>query len=263
MKYLAFASCAFQSRLAYRSQIWAQLVAEFAAVIAKIAIWTSLISARGSAGGVSRADMLTYSMLGASVASSWEWQKFLQRLGNQVRTGDVAAYFTRPASFPAIIFFEALGSVAFKALFVMAPVIVTVTLVYGISPPASAWHAALFAGFWVVAFLILFALGAIFALFSFWLMTTFSLEWLLLGMLTILSGGFIPFWFYPEALAPYLVLQPLAWVGFHPMAVYLGKYSVTESLAYLAGGMGWLGILALAAALLWRTTARRLVVQGG
>ena len=100
-------------------------------------------------------------------------------------------------------------------------------------------------------------------LLAFWLLTAFSLEWFLQGLLTLLSGFLVPLWFFPPAAAGVIVHLPFSYLAYHPMAVYLGKLDVTATLTTLAIGIGWVGILTGIAAWLWSRAARRLVVQGG
>ena len=64
--YLAFAASAFQTRLAYRGQVWAAVFGDLVVVFAKVAIWTSIFAGIGGvANGVTLAEMITYSILGA------------------------------------------------------------------------------------------------------------------------------------------------------------------------------------------------------
>ena len=54
-----------------------------------------------------------------------------------------------------------------------------------------------------------------------------------------------------------------AWIGFYPLAIYLGQLDLTESLVTLLYGLGWAAASAGLLALLWRAARRRMVVQGG
>jgi ABC-2 type transport system permease protein len=94
-------------------------------------------------------------------------------------------------------------------------------------------------------------------------MTAFSLEWLLQGLLTLFSGSFVPLWFFPEAALPAVRHLPFAWIGFYPVAVYLGKLSPEGALGYLGLGLGWALLLSLLVAWLWHRATLRISVQGG
>ena len=100
---------------------------------------------------------------------------------------------------------------------------------------------------WAVGFVILFLLAGIAALLSFWLLTTFALEWILTALLAVLSGRIVPLWFYPEQAA----------------AVYVGQVGIDEAVRLLVLGIAWVVVLAGGIVLLWSRASRRLIVQGG
>ncbi len=261
--YLAFATSAFQTRLAYRGQVWARILGEFIEVSAKVAIWVAVYGGIASVDGVSLPQMITYAIIGASIttASSWEW--YVRRVGAHIKSGDIAVFLLKPVRYPAMLFAGECGQAGFTLISVTLPVVVVSTLLYGLLPPASVAHGVLFAGFWLLGFIILFLLATIAALLSFWLLTSFSLEWMLQALLAFLAGRVVPLWFFPEQAAAVFSYLPFAWVAFHPSAVYLGEVSTSEALVLLGIGALWALVLGAAVALLWYRAARRLVVQGG
>jgi ABC-2 type transport system permease protein len=207
--------------------------------------------------------MITYSILGGMVITAWPWAILVRQVGEQIKTGDVAVFLLKPLRYPLMLLAAETGNVAFRLLTVVLPVTFVGALVYGLAPPASLFHGAMYVVFLLLGFSILFALAMIAGLLAFWLLTAFSLEWLLQAVLGLLSGVLVPLWFFPPAAAAIIVNLPLAYVAYHPMAVYLGKYDGAESLATFGLGLGWVVVLAGIAAWLWSRAARRLVVQGG
>lgn len=261
--YFAFATSAFQTKLAYRGQVWAQVFGELISVFAKVAIWMSVYGGMVSVDGITLNDMITYGVLGGTVIAAWEWQRLLNTIGQQIKSGDVAVFLIKPLRYPLMMFSAECGNLGFRLIAVVLPTVVVTGMVYGLLPPASVFHGAMFAAYWALSFFILFLMSAALGLLAFWLMTSFSLEWLLRSLISIFSGTFIPLWFFPEGIAQVIRHLPFAWIGFYPMAVYLGKMDVNEVLIYFAFGLGWAALLALAVALLWQRASRRIVVQGG
>lgn len=261
--YLAFAQSAFQSQLAYRGQVLASLFGSLIQVFAWIAIWISVYGNAGSVGGVTLPEMVTYALLGGTVMNAWPWRRLLNAVGNSVTSGDVAIYLLKPLHYPLYLFSTECGNLGYKLAVVAVPVVVVVTLVYSVVPPASLFHGLMFVAFWALSFVIMFLLATLCGLIAFWLLTAFSLEWLLQGLLTLLSGTAIPLWFFPGPVASLVKLLPFAWIGYHPIAVYLGKTSVMEAWTYLGIGLGWAALLTVAVAALWRGAALRITVQGG
>jgi ABC-2 type transport system permease protein len=117
--------------------------------------------------------------------------------------------------------------------------------------------------FFGLGFLMLFTLATIAGLLAFWLMTVFSLEWMLQALISILAGTFVPLWFFPAPAAAVIEKLPFAYTAYHPMAVYLGKLDVSATLTTFAIGVAWLALLAAFMSWLWSRARRRIIVQGG
>jgi ABC-2 type transport system permease protein len=261
--YLAFLVTSFQTQMAYRSRVWAEGLGYFIQVSAKVAIWTAVFSGIASVDGVNLPQMVTYAIVAGSVDVAWHWEEFVRKVGLQITSGDVAVYLLKPLKYPLMLLSGECGNLGFGLLLLVLPVTIISALLYGFMGPATVLHGVLFVAMWALAFLILFLLATIASMISFWLMTTFALEWILTALLAILSGRIVPLWFFPEGAAAVLKYLPFAWIAFHPTAVYLGQVDVPGALILLAQGVAWAAILMAVAALLWWRAARRLIVQGG
>jgi len=134
--YRAFFASAFQTRLAYRSQVWALLLYGFVTVFAKIAIWVALYAQVGTAtvGGITRSDMITYAILGG-VVLNWDYTRFIRTFGRQIQSGDVSVFLLKPVRYPLMLLAGACGNLAFELLAVQLPVTIVASLFYGLTPP--------------------------------------------------------------------------------------------------------------------------------
>ena len=261
--YGAVAQSAFQTQLAYRSQLWAHIFGQFIQVFFKIAIWQSVFGSLAQVDGVSLPQMITYAVLAGTVLSAWEWARLIQGIDVAISTGDIAVFLLKPLHYPLYLLASECGNLCFRVIAIVVPIVLTVALSYGLLPPASLLHGAAFLVFWALSFLIQFLLSLLFGLLAFWLMTAFSLEWLLQGLLALLSGSFVPLWFFPDSVTALVRHLPFAWIGFYPVAVYLGKLTPPQVFAYLALGVVWAAILGSGVLVLWRRATLRITVQGG
>jgi ABC-2 type transport system permease protein len=261
--YAAFARSAFQTQFAYRTQVWAALFGALMLVVAKVAIWTAVYSGNPKTGGISLADMITYSLIAGSVSIAWPYHSLLNTIERSVRSGDVAVYLLKPLSYPLYLLANEWGILLFRLATIVVPTTAIAAAIYGILPPASLFDGIMFVVLWLLAFALLFLMATACGLMAFWLLTAFSFDWLLGGILIIFSGGFIPLWFFPQPFAGIIGALPFAFVGYYPTAVYLGKLTVAETWSALALGLAWAVILAGAVAWLWSRAERRVVVQGG
>lgn len=264
LSYPAFTATAFQSRLAYRNQVWSGVFGELVFMFARIAIWMSVFGAVGTAtvDGVSLPQMITYALLAGPVLY-WDYSRLLKDLGTAVKSGDIAVYLLKPLHYPGYLLANHVGNFLFELLTVTVPVAIIVALAVGLVPPASLFHGLAFLAFWALSFMMLFLLTAVLGLAAFWLMTTDSLDWFFNSIMTLLAGGLVPLWFFPAWLAAIAGHLPFAWVSFYPAAVYIGQLGVGETLLYFAIGLGWAAVLTLFLAWLWSSARRRLIVQGG
>lgn len=92
----------------------------------------------------------------------------------------------------------------------MLPIAVIVCLTYGLASPVSPLHGLAFLAFWLLSFAMLFTLVTLAGLPTFWLMTVFALEWFLMSIMTLLSGGLAPLWLFPDWLAAIAGHMPFA-----------------------------------------------------
>lgn len=260
--FTVFVSTAFQAQLAYRRQAWTSVFGYLVQVFARIAIWVSLVGT-GASSGTTLNEMVTYTMVAAALLIAFDYSQLITVVGDAVKTGDIAVFLLKPVHYPLYLLGIECGNALFRIVAIVLPVVVATTLVHGLSAPASGVHAIMFVGFCVVAFMILFLLSVFCGLVSFWVLTTFALEWFLQGILMFCAGTVVPLWFFPQWLGNVLSIMPFAWISYYPAAVYLGKQTEFEAFILLLGGCGWALLLSAAVIVLWRFATRSVAIQGG
>lgn len=261
--YYAFAKSAVLTQLAYRNEVWANMFGKVVQVFARVAIWLAIYGGATSIDGVSLQEMITYALLGGLVTGAIRYETIISMIGRSLQTGDVAVWLLKPVSFPLYIITAELGRAAYRFVVLVLPTVAVVALVYGMLPPASLFHGAMFLAYLLLAYAIIALASTLFGLVSFWLLTSFSLEWLMQAILNLLSGQFIPFWFFPQTFGAIAAHLPFAWIVYYPAAVWLGRMEVVETLAYFGIGLGWAALLGLGVAWLWAKASTRVIVQGG
>ncbi|MFD2649384.1 ABC transporter permease [Devosia albogilva] len=259
--YPAFALTAFQSRLAYRNQVWASAFGELVVSYAFIAIWSAAFAGRVVADGATLPQMITYVMVAGLLY--WNTDRLINDVGDAVRTGDITIFLLKPLNYPASLLATHFGHYVFDQLVVTLPVFVIIGLTVGLLPPASMFHALVFIPYWALSWLMLFTLAALCGLLAFWLLTVFALEWFLKGIMALASGAIVPLWFMPGWLAGILGYLPFAWVSYYPSAIYLGKLDPSSAFLHFGIGAAWLAALLSFLLWLWSQARQRLTVQGG
>lgn len=261
--YYAFAKSAVMTQMAYRNEVWANMFGKVVQVFARVAIWLAIYTGATSIDGVTLQEMITYALLGGIVTGAIRYETIINMVGRSLQTGDVAVWLLKPVSFPLYIITSELGRAAYRLVVLVVPTVAVVALVYGMLPPASMFHGLMFIAYLVLAYAIISLASTLFGLVSFWLLTSFSLEWLMQALLNLLSGQFIPFWFFPQTFGTIAAHLPFAWIVYYPAAVWLGRLEPTETILYFGIGCAWATLLGLGVAWLWSKASTRVVVQGG
>ena len=263
--YLAFARSSFLSQLAYRNEVWANLFGKVVQVFARVAIWMAVYAGVGArvVDGVSLQQMVTYALLGGLVMGATRPERIIGEIGRSLKSGDIAVWLLKPISYPLYLFANESGSYLYRLGSQVIPTIAFTAFFYGMMPPASLFHGLMFIAYWALAFGLLFLMAALFGLVAFWLMTSFSLDWILGAFLHLFSGLLVPFWFFPEPLATIARHLPFAWVVYYPNAAYLGRMTVGDSWLYLGVGIVWAALFFAGVLWLWHRASTRITVQGG
>ena len=79
----------------------------------------------------------------------------------------------------------------------------------------------------------------------------------------LLSGSFIPLWFFPPWAFDIAGLLPFQAMYHTPLSILIGKIEGGEALRAIAVQAVWIAGFALLAHVIWRRGVRKLVVHGG
>jgi ABC-2 type transport system permease protein len=259
--YITYFRKSFKKHAAYRSTVWIQIIASLIQVGIQVAVWSALLGS-GSVDGITRDDMVTYAILNSAM-----YAFILTSLYNDVdarlRSGDIAVDILRPVQYPLLVLADGLGRAAYRALFMVVPIVIISALMFGFSAPASVSGGVGFVVAVLLAIVISYSIGYLIALLSFWFLTTFHFGWAIGGLTTLFSGAFLPLWFFPEPWAAVAKTLPFQFLGFVPAATWMGQLTDTELATTFLVGILWSVALLTCTRFLWNRATRQLVVQGG
>lgn len=261
--FLALASAGFRIEAGFRAKFWTLVIGGIINVTARVSIWQSVFQYGAGSTDISLAQMVTYSILEATLLTTWDVNQLVREMRADIVSGDVVNHLTRPYHYPVSLFARQLGVRLHETLMVGIPVIILMGAIYGLQPPASFGHAMMFAVSLALSIFLLFTIIIAVLMIGFWMTDFLTLEWLLRGTLAFFSGGLVPLWFYPDVIAGVIRHLPFAWISFYPLAIYLGQLDLMSSLLHLLYGFGWAAIMAFVVTLIWRAACRRMTVQGG
>lgn len=267
--YWEFVKIAFRSRLAYRSEVGVLFVGRVLALFVQVAIWKALLGVEGRAessiGAITLREMVTYVIVSRTISvfvSLFAGYSPLWRIGEKIRTGEIAMDLTRPVSLRSNLFFETLGNNLFEVVFGALPMLLAGALVFGLDVPAPA-YLLLFALATLNGLMVYFLLSYIVGLIAFWYLTVWHLERFLNDLILVFSGTLIPLWFFPPFLVTISEWLPFRLIYFTPISIYLEKHSLPEAGMLILQQLVWLALLLLVERVMWKRGVRKLVVQGG
>ena len=259
-----FSRQGFSMTTAYTAAFWMELVNVVVKIAAIATVWTALYRHSPGSFPVDRQAMVTYAVVTqlAGTMITW-WGGAHYFIAQRVRLGTITAELLRPMSFPYQLFSWQLGESAALALTTVAPAAAVALPVLGLAVPASVWVALTFVASLAVGFLIMFATNFLVGLVVFRTLSLNGVQHMYHGVITLLSGLWIPIWFYPSWLADLTWWLPFRSIFYTPAAIYVGYLDGSAAAAAIGQQVAWAVVLFGAVHLGWRGTQRRLVAQGG
>ena len=98
---------------------------------------------------------------------------------------------------------------------------------------------------------------------SFFTLNTYGLAFTKSALLSILSGGVVPLFLFPESVARVLDYLPFAGMVTVPVYTYLGKYSIQEAVSFIGLQVVWCVLLGVLVMAFYQKAIKKVVVQGG
>jgi ABC-2 type transport system permease protein len=263
--YLGFVSGTFQKMLAYRLRYYTGIVSYLIYVAINYFIWKAVFADRAPGAlidGYDLAGMTTYVAVGW-IARSFYFNNVDREIGDQVQKGEIALALARPVSYQGTVLAGAIGEGTFRFLCFSLPVGVVIYLCFPVALPASfASGCAFVVSIWL-ALLILTQLNFLVGMCAFPLKSIDGVMRAKHYLLEILSGLVLPVAMFPSWLAAVTRWLPFQQISYVPTSIWLGKLRGQELALALARQAGWVVLVTLLCAFVWRRVTKRLTVQGG
>ncbi|WP_054943543.1 ABC transporter permease [Paenibacillus ihuae] len=259
--YVEFMSRSFRSHAIYRLQYFLGLFNSILTIFIGAAIWDAVYGGRQIFEGITREEMITYSVLGMIMRAMLSMNEFV--IDHKVHTGEIAADLLRPVRFLDYIFSIVLGEVLYNIWTKVLPVLILAFLIFDLVVPEQTVFIVLFVVSLVLSYFVLYSFNLIVWLSAFWVHHTWSIVTIKNALILLLSGAVIPLWFMPDWMADILAWLPFKAIYFTPLSIYLGKATLHEIWSLYIGQVLWIAVLLTIGCLIWRKAQYKLVIQGG
>jgi len=263
LRYGAFSQAALRREGVYRVNVVVGLLGLVLGLYVLHLVWTELYRANAAIApaGITLPAMLTYMVIG-QLALLVVQVDSTPLIREKVREGIIAYDLLRPVRFPLYLLADNLGSAAFRLLIAL-PAAVLAALLLDVQLPPDGEHVLGFGLSLGLGFVIAFLLDFLANLTAFWTLETFGLQYMLRFAGFVLSGVFVPLWFFPDVWRRLVTALPFASIYGTPLSIFVGRLGGIELWSAVLIQVAWTLLLAAAAGWAWSAAERRVVVQGG
>ena len=228
----------FKSNTTYRYNSVSWLLSSFVSIAGTLVVWYISFFQNGSLNVIGFKEIFTYLIIGEACIFSSAIQ---YDIGEDILKGDLTTKILLPTDYLLRYFFYQFGYQLFENLS-KAFLYLIIGLVFNkylISTSIS--NIMFFAFICIIAYFINVLIGIIIGATAFWLTAFFGSAALFDNLKMVLGGRLFPL-NKLQILLP-LVYTPFAFTFYHPMQIYLGKYSPLETFCVFLGGIAWCIVL--------------------
>ena len=260
--YLFVSKIKIQAALAYRFNVISTILIQCLIMYAMSCFWIAAYSGSGMVSGVSRRDMITYTIVSV-IMGNLLTMGVQNRIAGSVRSGSVALDLLKPINIYGIYLAEDIGDCAAAFFQKAIPLLLVGTVMFGFPAPASPVHFLLFLFSFAIGYLINWILAALLGMCAFKTLRLGPLANAKGFIMKLLSGSIFPLWFFPAGFRAVLELLPFMNIYQLPLGIYIGQYAMDEILLRTALQLFWCVVLWLLFDILQKKMATAVLIQGG
>jgi ABC-2 type transport system permease protein len=256
----------FLSNSIYRFNVFFRTISVLVSIYIQIAIWKALYANTTGAvetnyGNISLNDMVTYVIMSA-VINIITNNSIIPLMDSKIKSGEIAFDINRPFSFFGYLLSITAGNNLFRFIFEFLFIVLIFLPFYSVSFPGFPFF-LLFLFSLVLGMMIRFIMAFTLGVLGFWYLRIWHMARVLSVSIGFFSGSFVPIWFFPPVIDSISNFLPFRYIYFLPLSIYLEKINPLAACLSVCMQLLWIGILSMAALLVWQRGIRKLVIQGG
>ncbi len=258
-KYFAIAKINFMNSFTY---IFDTLAASFfigLVIFIFIYLWKAIYASNEVIAGFTIVMMLWYLVMTEAIVVSQS--RVLQEIGEEVISGNIANYLTKPYNYLIYKYATTLGRaiLRFLLIFIICGVIVILML----GPLTITLYALPF--IMITAFLAItlhFLMMACIALFALWFEDARALEFIYSKIVFTIGGMLIPLELFPVWISGISMFLPFSYVAYHPAKLFVA-FSFQNFMQVALMQVMWITVFLLIAIVMYKIYIKRLQINGG
>ncbi len=235
-----------------------------AEIILLYIVWSIVFSLGGKTvlGGLSLSYFLVYLGLGRFIGSAIPSYDTVEVISEWIKQGNHVNIQTRPIRL--IPYLTMRGITHFSIQGISAVLIFTIVAsALGWYTPESVVLVLLSVVSLLLGVLVQYYVVLSISMLAFFIIATWGIRNVVENLRSFFSGEFLPLTLFPEWLFNFASFLPFKYSIFVPIFIYLGKYSVQESLKLIGIQVIFIIVFILVAIFLFKKGVRRIDVQGG
>jgi len=260
--YLYVVKLRIQTALAYRFNMISTILVQCIVMFAISYFWIAVYGETESVLDISKKDMLTYTSISILMGNLLT-MNVQYRIVDSIRNGNVALDILKPVNVYGIYLAEDIGDAINALCQKVVPLLIISTIIFGFPKTPSGVNLALFLVSFIMSYLINWFLAALLGLCAFQTISMGPMMAVKGYIIKLLSGSFIPLWFFPQGLQNVLEYLPFVGVYQIPLGIYIGKYAVENMIIQIAIQSMWVLVLLMGFIAFQKKMARKVLIQGG
>jgi len=252
-------------RMAYRVNFLLEILSGIVSSLIIVFLWLAVYKSSGRLhmGGYSIQEMVTYLLGGGLINTFILTTAENPETSQSIQEGTLSNLLIKPLSPYGIWFVRDLGTKAF--LFSVGLIGYAAVFFFFseyVMLPKSSIICGLFILSLVLAALLQFLIFEALSLLAFWVENTYGIRFTMRVIMEVVGGAIIPLSFFPPIVQKIFMLFPFHYLIYLPMRIYLAKIDASQLLVELVKECGWIAVLALINAVIWRKGIRQYVAMG-
>ncbi|WP_349944470.1 ABC-2 family transporter protein [Lacrimispora sp. BS-2] len=252
----------FITKFAYIKAFWFNLFGTIVSILIYYFLWKSVFLSRNELKGFTMAEMTTYVILSRILSSQFSGG-INRELSEWIYKGNIIIELLRPINLITTLLSKRIGEFLFFLIFKGVPAgALGIFILNGVLPLDPIKFILFFLSI-IISIGILFWIEVMVGLISLFTLNSYGVSSTKNALLSILSGGVIPLFLFPEKISVFLNYLPFAGMVSIPINIYLGKYNLIQSLKYIGLQVIWAFLLGILTVILYNSVIKKVVVQGG
>lgn len=245
-KYRGFIKGSILNVFAFKFEIFGWILQSILSLALLVFLWFAIFKEKGDLNtpinGYTYAQMIYYQIM-VLITGLWTSQSSsFDLLTDDIREGNISISLTKPVSYRGRCLSCSIGnSIANFFLFALPLYIIAILIcTFALNMPFPAWYNIIFYLICGVLAIVLFdSFDFLLGQLGFITNSLFGIYVIKGTLLSFLSGAMIPFSFFPGWMRDILIYLPFTGLSSTPINIYLGYYTITDSLIKLSISFGW------------------------